>query len=216
MKLIYDNFIKFLYQEDKENSVNFILDKVKNNEIHIVSLYTEVLTPALNNIDCTDSNFCIWKEHVRSSIIRTIIECCYPYVIKERNEKYKLKTNKKVLVLCPSEEYHELGARMSADFFTLLGYNCIFIGGNTPKEDFLKAINSFSPNYIAISVTNYFNLVAAKKSIDLIKEVAKTPPTILVGGNAFKNNSMAYKKVGADLYINSFEDILQLRKEELK
>lgn len=209
----YDEFISYLDDENKEKALEFILNKLQNGDIQIVDLYNKVLAPALNNMECKlkDKRICIWKEHVRSSIIRTIIECCYPYVIKQRIRK---DNGKKVVVVCPSEEYHEIGARMAADFFTLCGYNTIFVGSNTPKEDFLAAINEVNPYYIAVSITNYYNLVAAKKVIEKIKGEGNFKGKIFVGGYAFKNNKEAVKNVGADNLIDSFEDIKNLSKEE--
>lgn len=53
-------------------------------------MYTKILAPSLNTMECKidEKNICIWREHVRISIIRTIVECCYPYIMKERHEKY--------------------------------------------------------------------------------------------------------------------------------
>lgn len=208
----YDEFISYLEDENKEKAVEIILKKLESKEIQIVDLYNTVLAPALNNMECKlkDKRVCIWKEHVRSSIIRTIIECCYPYVIRE---KIKDENNKNVLVICPSEEYHEIGARMAADFFTLCGYNTIFVGSNTPKEDFMTAISVVNPYYVVVSVTNYYNLVAAKKTIERIKSNGNFKGKILVGGYAFKNNKEAVKNVGADIFIDSFEDVKNLSKE---
>lgn len=209
----YDEFISYLEDENKEKAVGIILKKLESKEIQIVDLYNNVLAPALNNMECKlkDKRICIWKEHVRSSIIRTIIECCYPYVIRE---KIKEETTKNVVVICPSEEYHEIGARMAADFFTLCGYNTTFVGSNTPKEDFMTAISVVNPYYVVVSVTNYYNLVAAKKTIERIKSNGNFKGKVLVGGYAFKNNKEAVKNVGADIFIDSFEDVKNLSKEE--
>lgn len=214
MHKYYSEFMEVIKSENREASLTLALSKLNNNELDILSLYTEILAPALNNMlpEVNDKAF-IWKEHIRSSIIRTIIENCYPNVIKERNEKYKMKTNKKVAVVCPSEEYHEMGARMITDFFTLLGYEAIFVGGNTPNEEFLEALKIIKLDYIAISVSNPYNLIAARKTIEKIRE-ASPKTKILVGGNAFKHHKNSYKEVGADMYLDSFEDILKLSKED--
>lgn len=214
MSEFYDEFLSYLEEENKEKAVEIVLNKLVSGEIKIVDLYNEILAPALNNMECTlkDKRICIWKEHVRSSIIRTIIECCYPYVIKEKTRE---NIGRSVVVVCPTEEYHEIGARMAADFFTLSGYSTTFVGSNTPKEDFLAAISLIKPYYIVVSVTNYYNLVAAKKAVEKIKEESNFKGKILVGGYAFKNNKEAVKNVGADKFIDSFEDIKNLSGEEV-
>ena len=215
METIYNKFINLLELEDKEAAVDLILSSLEEKKIDIVSLYTNILAPSLNNMkgNIEDSDASIWKEHVRSSIIRTIIECCYPFVIKQKNEMYKNANYGKVIIICPSEEYHDIGARIVSDFFTLCGYETIFVGSNTPKDEFLKVIDYINPKYLAISVTNYYNLVAVKDTIKKIRKFSNKKLIILVGGHAFKNNPEAFKNIGADMVIDNFNDIKNLQKE---
>lgn len=210
MHRIYNEFMEYIEDENREGALNFVISKLKDKEIDILTLYIEILSPSLNNmVQGEDDNTFIWREHVRSSIIRTIIENCYPYVIMERDEKYKFKTNKNVAVVCPSEEYHEIGARMITDFFTLLGYRATFVGSNTPREEFVNALKVIKLDYIAISISNPYNLVAARKTIEMIRK-ADSNVKIIVGGNALKNNMDSYKELGADMYLENFESILKL------
>ena len=205
----------YLENEDKEGALNYILQLLNSGKVNIPTLYAEILAPSLNNMNCNvkRKEICIWKEHIRSSIIRTIIECCYPYVAKE--SKLKVQNNEKVIIVCPSEEFHELGARMAADFFTICGYNSIFVGSNTPQMDFLNAIDVINPKYIVISVSNYYNLVFAKRMISTIKEKTLDKKLkIIVGGRAFEENPQVYKEIGADFDVNSFEQIENISKEE--
>lgn len=214
IKVLYDEFIRYLDAEDKQAAVSYIMDKVRNREISIINLYEEVLAPSLNNMVCSleDRRLCIWKEHVRSSIIRTIIECCYTYVMEEKISSHVKDKKEKVVIVCPTEEYHELGARMGADYFTILGYDVIFVGCNTPEKDFLLGLAALKPEYVVVSVSNYYNLVAAKKFIDSIKKVH---PSVLViaAGHAFKEHKDNYMKVGADKFIDTFKDVVELRRD---
>lgn len=212
MNKYYNEFINYFEKEDKSACVNFALDKLEKNEIGIVELYNEILAPALNNITCSLDNkeLCIWKEHVRSGIVRTIIECCYPYVAKVSDKS----GNGLVIVTCPSEEYHELGARMVADFFTISGFDVVFIGSNTPKEEIIDVIRIVQPKYLVLSVTNYYHIVSAKKTIDSIRNKGNSDVKILVGGNAFVKNAQIYKEIGADAILKSFEDIKALGRKE--
>lgn len=213
MVSIYNEFVSLLEIEDKENAVNLILSLLEDGKIDIVTLYTDVLAPSLNNMvyNVEKDEGCIWKEHVRSSIIRTIVECCYPYVIKEK--AYKDTNSGKVIVICPPDEQHDIGARMVSDFFTLCGYDTIFVGSNTPKNEFLNAINFVNPKYLAISVTNYYNLVAVKDTIEKIRNSTNNKLKILIGGHAIVDNQEALKNIDADMVINNFNDIRNLQKE---
>ena len=213
MNVIHKEFLQYLENEDKEGALNYIIQLLDDGKVNIPTLYAEILAPSLNNMNCNvkRKEICIWKEHVRSSIIRTIIECCYPYVAKE--SKSKVQKNEKVIIVCPSEEFHELGARMAADFFTICGYNSIFVGSNTPQNDFINAVDVINPKYIVISVSNYYNLVFAKKVISKIREKTLNKDfKIIVGGYAFKENPEVYKEIGADFQVNSYEEIENISK----
>ena len=212
MHPLYDEFLAYLENENRKQCVAFALSRLSNNELDLVTLYDEILTPSMRERFCgaRHREVCVWEEHVRSSIVRTVIECCYPYAIKERDERYCLGQAGRVIVFCPTEEYHELGARMVADFFTLSGFDAVFVGANTPQAEIIGAISYVKPKYVAISVTNYYNLVAARKTVQKMGEVRESSGAdfkIIIGGQAFERNPDMEKEMGADFLLSTFDDI---------
>lgn len=207
-------FGELLQSEKKEEAVRYALDLLSSGKVDLVTLYQEILTPTLNHMSCSlaEKQLCIWKEHVRTAIVRTIVECCYPYVVKELARVNPAKSGTAV-VICPPEEYHDLGARMAADFFVLNGYETVFVGSNTPYQDFYNAADLIKPDVIAISVSNYYNIVATKKIIAELRLRTKGSSRIIVGGNAFADGAHAADVVGADRIVQSFEDIRKLTGE---
>jgi methanogenic corrinoid protein MtbC1 len=116
-------------------------------------------------------------------------------------------------MLCPPEELHEIGARMVADYFTLCGYRVYFIGANTPQADMLKGIGYIRPQYVAISITNYYNLLATRNAIGKILEIKdQLSFQVILGGQACRSNPLAAGRMGADLILDSFVDIQSLSK----
>jgi methanogenic corrinoid protein MtbC1 len=206
-----EEFVRHLDEENREKCVDFVLSKLDSKEIDVVTLFTEVLTPALNEMkkEGPEEEF-IWKEHIKSSIVRTVVECCYRYVIKEKKARFGDDSGLKAMVLCPPEEQHEIGARMVADFFTLAGYDVTFVGANTPRDSFLSAIKIKQPRYVAISISNFYNILAAKKTIESIRVAAPEDVIIVVGGSAFASHPEAFKDVGADRLLRTYEDITKL------
>lgn len=204
-------------REDKEGAILAALEGLAKGALDVVTLYEEVLTPALASIASYDQpqEIKIWQEHVRTSIVRTIIECAYPYVLKERDQKYGGKGLDKVVVLCPADEYHEVGPRMVSDFFTLCGYEAIFVGGNTPKEEVLAIAKAHRPAYLAISVSNYYHLVAAAKAISFLRQGLPEPVKVVAGGHAFIRNPEAAQEIGADILLKDFREIQGLSKGDV-
>lgn len=214
MEELYNTVLTALQVENKEVAVKASINALKDEKLKVAELYEHILVPALNNIinEYSDDSELIWREHVRSGIIRTIIESAYPYILEER--KHVEVDKGRVIVMCPEYEDHELGAKMVSDFFKLAGYDSTFIGARTPFKTIMQAIQVIRPKYVTFSVTNYYNLISVKKTIQNIKDKINYPLIFIVGGSAFKSNPSVFIEVGADLLLNSFSDIYDLANKE--
>jgi methanogenic corrinoid protein MtbC1 len=216
MHPLFEEFNGHLAREDKARCVEFALSTLSSGEIDVVTLYNEVLTPALNapTYSAAEGAVRIWEEHVRSSIVRTIVENAYPFV--QRGKKARsgaVGPRKSVIVVCPTEEFHEIGARMVADFFELAGFDATFVGANTPQEEIIQAIAVLKPTYVAVSATNTYSLVPARRVLGQLRNLREQSQAgfrIIVGGNAFRKNPDLVQEMGADLHLSTFEDIRRL------
>ena len=210
-KTSYDTFLQHIKNEDKEQAVLYALSLIEEGHISIESLYLDYLARVLIEFSCDieDEDICIWKEHFRTSIIRTILESSYRYILDETKDKEKV--NQHIVVLTPPFEYHEIGAIMSTHFLMLEGFKATYIGANTPKQDILSAIRAYQPEYVALSVTNPYNIVITKQITDEIKRFFPEVKIIL-GGQAFANpnvkNALTY-----DYVLHSIDDIKAFKKE---
>lgn len=214
MNEYYDEFIKIFNTNNKDECLFYCIEGIEKGKFTIPELYEGILMPALYNIDkcpVTDPG-CIWKEHLKTGIVRTIVEGIYPYVIKLGREQ--VKVNKKIILVNPEKEYHELGLRMTSDFFQINGYDTLYVGTNTPRMQICEAIRSENPDYLAISVTDYYLIFEAKKIIQRVKEDCKRDIKVILGGQAFKKNRHLVDEIGADLYLESYEDVVKLREGE--
>lgn len=211
MGTIYKTFLAAVQEQDKEKSMKICIEALENKKIDLITLYEDVLTRGLNSIieEFEDEEMLIWQEHVRSSIILSIIENCYGHVLEER-DRLGLKREEKVIVLCPKYEDHLIGARMVQDIFTISGYDSTFIGANTPWRTILKAIEVIKPDIISMSVTNFYNIVEAKRTIDMINTRFNYGIKFILGGYAFSKEKDLYKQIGGDIHFNNLEDIFRL------
>lgn len=210
MEEFYNEMLNALMKEDKETATRIAMHALDEENIAIVDLYEHILTPALAHVieEYPADEELIWREHVRSGIIRTIIELAYPYVMEQRKDVKGER--EKVLVMCPEYEDHELGAKMVSDFFKLEGFDSTFVGARTPIHTVLKAIDIVQPKYLVLSVTNFFNMVSVKKTIATIREETRPELTIIVGGRAVTANPNVVKELGADMHLRGYEDIQAL------
>lgn len=201
----FDAFMAYLSVEDKAKAVNYALGLIDERKVTLEELYLDILAPSLIFFECVekDEDICIWKEHFRTSVIRTILETCYVHVLK-RTESIK-KNNIKIMVLTPAFEYHEIGAIMNTHFMLLEGFDAYYIGANTPKVEILSALRAYHPDFIALSVTNPYNIVVTKQTTDEIKRFFPEVGIIL-GGQAFKDPKNV-EHLKYDYILNSLDDL---------
>ncbi|HHX78823.1 MAG TPA: cobalamin B12-binding domain-containing protein [Acholeplasmataceae bacterium] len=206
----YQEFLELLNQEKKDECVIYIMELFEKGAL-IKDIYENYIIPSLAEYEC-DSNveeICIWREHTRTSIIRTILEASYPYLIKQKKEAI----NKSIIVACPQLEYHEIGAIIITNYFILEGFDAKYIGANTPSEQIISALKILNPDYLALSITNYYNVFATKKLIENIKN-DNINVKIIIGGQATKK-ACTISQLNYDLILQSHEDIIEF-KEGLK
>jgi len=206
----YIRFTQFLDQEDKSGAVSYI-QKLLQEGLAPAALLQDFLTPALSAWTCPieDKEACIWKEHARTAIVMTILEMAYPAVAAAKQTVRPV--GKTVIVVCPSEEFHEVGPLIVANYFELAGFEARYIGANTPKDDILSAVKILKPDYLALSVTSFYNVVQTRKVLEEVRQ--KFPHVkLIIGGTAFLHESNR-QAVPHDHYLRSFEDIAALAAE---
>ncbi len=217
--VVWADYYDALRRLDKPDCVGLVVAALQQGAIRIEDLYQDVLSAALNELSDLEDNTpeSIWKEHVRSEITRTVIENCYPIIAQQASARRAAdggKSQGKVLIVLPAEEYHELGARMGADFFELCGFDVQFVGSNTPQDSILQGLSQFHPDYVDLHVVNFYNLFKAK---GLIAQIRRQAPgvKILASGYAFTSEKEQTASFGQVCLIETFQDVASLRETPL-
>lgn len=208
-------FISHLDKLDRDGAVAYALSLLNDGGMTIPILYEQVLAPALNRIVIPrcDETCMIWKEHMMSHIVRTTIEAAYPFVLKERENAGKQNRNTRVMLVCPQEEYHEIGLRMGSDFFAMLGYEVAYIGCNTPRDTLLNAAETLKPDIVDISITNYLNLAQLPHICGSMKALSPAP-AVYLSGSALKHTGKRAEDFGADGILTSYASVKALSEGE--
>lgn len=88
----------------------------------------------------------------------------------------------KVIVGCPANEHHELGALAVAYHCAVRGYRVIYVGRNTPVKDLARLCRDIEPALVLLSVTLSINGNDLRALVDsLIEDVAPLCPIGLGG-----------------------------------
>lgn len=203
------DFISIIETENRYEALQFIIDKLESKKLSVLEVYEDILTPALNLMVPSDNeNVDIWKEHIRTSIIKTIVENIYSYVLKERAQNGKIN-GKTVAIFCPPEEYHNVGARMVTDVFTICGYEAILVDNNTPLRVIEAGMDIRRIDCFAISISNPYHLVATRNIIENIRKKDNVVK-IIVGGNAIGRLGEHSKMLQADYTVTSLKELANL------
>jgi len=184
-KTFYHALEEALKTNDKDKAVQLTLNAYHEG-LEPVTFYEDVITPILNNIYCQEDDYaCIWLEHQMSAIVRTLIEMSYAYVIKS---KETLNEKKHVLIVCPKDEYHELGAVIGSHLFKKTGFKTTYVGANTPLKTIDSALRALTVDYLVLSVSNAYHLSETKKVINHVSDHFASVK-VLGAGRGFQANT---------------------------
>lgn len=183
--------------------------KLVDQSIHTADdlkhFYLKVIWPAMYRIGkLWESNkISVAEEHLATAIVGRIMTALYPrFAVFEA-------TKGKAIVSAVPNEFHEIGARMVADFMEMDGWDVTFLGANTPTRDFMDILKRQKPIVVALSVATVFNLERARQIIQMIKEDPETCGIkIMVGGFAFNEMPQLGQTIGADGYAADSESAL--------
>jgi len=152
-------------------------------------------------------------EHYFSASTQLIMSQLYPYITEASREK----KDAVCLTLAVCGEFHDIGARMVADFMEMDGWKTFFLGNNLCNEDIVKAAVDHKPDILALSATMFFNVESIARAIRSIRAVeGLSNLVILVGGRPFNQDPALWKKVDADGFALSADEAVKLANRLLK
>jgi methanogenic corrinoid protein MtbC1 len=117
------------------------------------------------------------------------------------------RRGKTLVAGCVSDELHDVGIRIVADFFEMDGWDTYYIGGNIPAQSLLEAVQNQNADVVALSSTMAFHLPVVHYLVRSLRADPKTRDVkIIVGGYPFNIVPELWKQVGADAFAGNAED----------
>ena len=146
-------------------------------------------------------------EHYFSASTQLIMSQLYPYITEATREK----KDTVCLAIAVCGEFHDIGARMVADFMEMDGWRTFFLGNNLCTEDIVKAAMDYNPDLLALSATMFFNVESIARAIRAIRAAeGLSDLVILVGGRPFNQDPELWKKLDADGFAPDAEQAVKL------
>ena len=189
-------YLELALEGEKQKAVDLILDAA-NNRVGIKSLYLDVFACTQHEVGrlWQLGKISVAQEHYCTALTQLIIAQLYPAVFSQRNNA----SGHRFIGTCISNELHEMGIRMVADFLEQDGWDTHYLGADMPEGELLKAIGKVRPDIIGVSVTMTGNLSRAEHLIHKIRnDFANDKIKIIVGGYPFNLSANLWRKLGAD------------------
>jgi len=197
-----NHILKALLAGDRKTSSKLVNELLESG-LSIKDIYEDHLKPALVEVGelWEQNKISVATEHLASAVVESLLNEIYVRISPTD------KTNKTVVVSCLENEHHQIGARMVSDIFEIHGWEVLFLGANTPKQDLVNYLKMMKPNLVAISLSIYFHLPTLEKTINLIKkEFPKIQ--IITGGQAFTRGGIEILKNYENVsYLSDLNDI---------
>jgi len=194
-------YSKFIFAGDKISAIKFFTDICKS-DIEIKDIYRYILQPfqlELGNL-WHESKINVAQEHYATAVSQVAMSMLYERIFATpKNDKIFLGT-------CVQGELHEFGIRMICDYMEYCGWNTFYLGANMSHSAIIQMINEKHPDIITISCSMTFNISKVQNLIKSIKGSGISTP-ITVGGYPFNLDKQLWRKIGADVYTNDFEEV---------
>lgn len=185
-----------------------IVTRLLENRIDIKSLYMDLFQKSLYEVGrLWESNrISVAREHLATAITEGLLNLVYPTLFMEK------KTNKKIIISCAANEFHQIGGKMVADLFEMHGWDAHFLGANTPLDHMIQHIDEIKPDFVGLSLSVYFNMPALIAEIEAIQVNFKNLD-IAVGGQAFNWGGVdrveQYPNTVCIRSLNELEDMIK-------
>lgn len=193
-------YLNFLVNGDK-NQANQLIQNAFKNGVSIKDLYLCVFQKTQRELGRLwhENKITVACEHYCTAATQLIISQLYPYIFSASKNSDNKKYN--IVIACVSNELHEMGIRMVADFLELEGFNTYYIGANVPQKSIIQTVYEKKASVLALSTTISTHV---KHTAAIIEEIKGSPACgdvkVIVGGYPFNVDAGLWKKIGAHGY----------------
>ena len=200
--LNYQRFLEVLRNGD-QGDLNQFLNYCYDSGLTPHHIYMEIIFPALVEIGelWSHAQISIAEEHVCTEITK------FAMSVIDQNVKYKNSNGFKAVIACVQGETHYLGAKMFSDFLAWDGWNCDFLGPNTPPTTISEWIMKVKPSIVGLSmcISEHFDNL-----IKTIKEVQSNDQEleIILGGIFNEYQKIKLQELGVTTVFSNAIDAL--------
>ena len=181
---------------DRRAALRLILDQGLGRGMLVPALYLDIIQAAQYRIGelWQHNRISVAQEHLATAISQLAVAELYRALVCEP------ANGRRALVTCVSGELHELGARITADFFEMAGFEVRYLGANVPTDSLVGMVREDPPDVLVVSVTMTFHLDALRDAVGRSRDAVGDRLHLAVGGYAFAWAPALVDQLGAEVY----------------
>ncbi|MFW5783131.1 MAG: cobalamin B12-binding domain-containing protein [Spirochaetota bacterium] len=180
-----------------------VVQKLLDEKVGVRSIYLDLFQRSLYDVGSMweRNEISVAVEHLATAVTERLMSLVYPILFRSE------RVNRKAVVACVANEYHQIGGKMVADIFELNGWDSFFLGANTPTSELINLVSRTEPEVVGLSLAVYSRLPELQRAIELIR--SRFPDTnVLVGGQAFAYGGVEALRVYSGVtYVPSVEEL---------
>ena len=190
---IAEKYLKHLLAAERREANDMILRIISEGK-PIKEVFLEIFQPVQYEIGrlWQTNKISVAQEHYGTACTQSIISSLYPRILSTE------KVDKTMVATCISNELHELGIRMVADFFEMEGWDTYYLGANTPMGSIIDYLVLKDADLLGVSATLMKHISLVEKLIQKIKSSEAKAVKVIVGGYPFNLIPDLWKRIGAD------------------
>jgi MerR family transcriptional regulator, light-induced transcriptional regulator len=150
----------------------------------LAGLYQGVVAPAMHELGrlWEKGAITVADEHLATALTHRVLAALRPPVFVDQGFEPDSDKPRAMLAAVQGEQ-HALGLRMAADLLEDVGYQTIYLGADVPSQALLQAVETLSPDLLALSATMPESAGKLEEVVSLVR--GEYPRMrLLVGGQA--------------------------------
>jgi methanogenic corrinoid protein MtbC1 len=190
--VLRDRFLAALVAGARREALDIVVEEGLWDDVPVRNLYLEVVQPSMYEIGrlWQQKRITVAQEHVATDIARVALAQlrlhlpCAP------------SNGKHVVVACVEGELHDLGARVTADFLEMAGFEVHFLGANVPTDSLAELVRRRPPDMLALSASATSNIAGLRRAIAAVRGVAGGRVPLAAGGPIFLRRPNLSRQLG--------------------
>lgn len=199
-------YLEALLEGERREARRLILDAVGRGA-PARDLYLRVFQPAQREVGrlWQIGRISVAQEHFCTAATQQIMTELYPHIFATG------RAGRSFVMACVSDELHEIGARMVADFFEMHGWDTFYLGANTPTDGIVETVLEREADVLGVAATMAYHVAAVREVIAAVRACEEARSVkVLAGGYPFGVDRNLGSHVGADAVARSADEAVAL------